>query len=596
MKKAGVGLVLCVGLVGVGASCSRNGSTANDQLLAGKVLHMAQPERIKGLDPALAEDAYSGIEVSRTYETLLEYHYLKRPFVLIPGLAESMPEISKDGKTVMFKIKKGVLFQDDPCFKATGGKGREMTAADVVYSWKRIADPKTLSVQWMFLSNLIVGLDEWRDQASRAGKASYAIEVPGLKAVDDYTLRVELKQRSGQFLYYAATPGLSVVAREAVETYGTEFIRHPVGTGPFVLKEYNPAARLVWEKNPNFRKELYPSEGAPGDRERGLLADAGKALPLVDRLVVDVMIESQPMWLTFMKGRLDFAVPPKDSYSEAITLSKELAPELKSKGIQLQKEVLSDVTHVSFNMRDPLLGKNKKLRQALSVAFDQSEFNRVFYNDRAEQAQGPIPPNISGYDPKLKNPYRVFNIARAKQLLAEAGYKDGKGLPPLDYASVASSEGRNIATFMEKSFKEIGVQLKVSSYSWPEFLKAIKDGRSQLAGHAWAADYPDGQNFLMLFYGKNMPPNGNNDAFYSNPEYDKMYEKALTLPDGKERTALYRKMVSVLVEDCPWIFEAHRHGYYLTQPWLKNFKYHPFEHSRHKYFRVDPEIKAQYSK
>lgn len=550
-------------------------------------LRLATSAKIKGIDPALADDLYSGTEVGRVYEPLLQYHYLKRPYTLIPNLAEAMPEISGDGKTLTFKIKKGVLFHDDPCFKETQGKGREMTADDVIYSFKRLADPKVESSGFWIFDGKIIGLNEWREASSKAGTTDYSKAVEGLKATDRYTVQIKLIQRSAQFLYYLAMPFSSVVAREAVDHYGKEFLNHPVGTGPFRVEEFNGQSKMVYVKNATYRKELYPSEGAPGDKEAGLLEDAGKQLPLADKIVVQVMVESQPLWLSFLADKIDLSGIPKDNFAQAIAADKELSPELKKKGIKLLKDAELDITHESFNMADPLFGKNKLLRQAISTAINQEPIIELFYNGRAIKAQGPIPPGISGYDPGFKNPYREFNLQKAKDLLAKAGFPEGKGLAPIEVNAMSDSTSRQMTEYMEKELAAIGVKLKVNTYSWPEFQAAVKNKKGQMWGFAWAADYPDAENFLQLFYGKNLSP-GPNDANYTNPEFDKLYEQALALQDTPERTALYKKMVDLVVEDCPWIFGAHRIGFQLVHPWLKNVKIHAFDHARSKYFRIDP--------
>ena len=549
-------------------------------------LHVVSSAKIKGLDPIYADDLYAGTQSSQAYESLYEYHYLKRPYVIIPSLAESLPQVSSDGLTYVIQLKKGTHFQDDPSFKATQGKGRELTADDVVYSFKRLADPQLNSSGWWILDGRVTGLNAWRDKASQAGVTDYASPVEGLKSIGPYTVQIKLVQRSSQLLYFLAMPFTAIVPREAVEQYGKEFLNHAVGTGPFRLAEYNPNSKITWVRNPTYRKDSYPSDGSVGDRESGLLDDAGKMLPLVEQVNVDILVEQQPMWLNFMAGRIDLAGIPKDNFSSAITGNKELTPELKSKGVRLTVSPGLDITHVTFNMSDPLLGKNKYLRQALSLVYDQVGFIDLFYNGRALAANGPIPPGLSGYDPNLKNPYREFNISRAKKLLEKAGYPGGKGLPPLQYATLADSTARQMTEYIQKMMSVVGVTLKVDSYAWPQFLEVVKNRRSQIWEYAWSADYPDAENFLQLFYSKNSSP-GPNDSNYSNPEFDRLYEKSLTLADGTERTHLYQKMVSLLVEDCPWIFGAHRLSYVLTQPWLRNFKVDEFDHGLYKYYRID---------
>ncbi|MGK5082631.1 ABC transporter substrate-binding protein [Bdellovibrionota bacterium FG-1] len=549
-------------------------------------LHIGSDVKIKGLDPAAASDIYSSTEISRVYEGLLQYHYLKRPFVLVPNLAESMPHASEDGTTYVIKIKKGVLFQDDPCFKDTGGKGRELTSEDFVYSWKRLADPKTISQGWWIFDGKIVGLNQWHDEAIKTGQADYAKPVEGIQALDRYTLQIKLIRRSAQFLFHLTQPFSFVVPREAIETYDKEFLFHAVGTGPFRLQEFNGASKIIWVRNPTYRKDLYPSEGNTTDPTAGLLEDAGKPLPFLDKIVVQVFEERQPMWLTFLSGKLDHAVIPKDNYAEVIGPNKELKEEYKAKKLKLVKFPEYDVTHLSFNMADPLFGKNKLLRQALSLAYDSETSIQLFLNGRGIPAQGPIPPGIPGYDENIKNPYRQTNIVKAKELLAKAGYPNGKGLPPIEYLAQADSTNRQSAEYDQKQFAAIGIRLKINSYSWPEFQTAIKNRRGQMWLYAWSADYPDAENFLQLFYSKNVSP-GSNDASYSNPEFDKLYESSLTLLDSPERTALYKKMVQIVIEDCPWIFHAHRIGSALVQPWVKNFKPRDFDVGRTKYLRID---------
>lgn len=572
------------GLILGGAACTPKKKESPN------TLHLATQSKIKGIDPAFADDLYSGREVGKVYEGLLQYHYLKRPYALIPNLAEAMPEISADGKTLTFKLKKGVLFQDDASFKATGGKGRELTADDVVYSFKRLADPKVASSGWWLFDGKIAGLNEWREASSKAGSTDYSKVIDGLKAVDRYTVQIVLTNRSAQFLYALAMPFTGIVPREAVEAYGKEFINHPVGTGPFKLEEFNGASRVIWVRNPTYRKELYPSDGDESDKARGLLADAGKQIPFVDRIELRVIEESQPLWLTFLQGKLDTAGIPKDNFSSAVTASKELSPELKAKGIELLKEPNADVTHFSFNMDDPVVGKNKLLRQAMSLAYDEAKYIETFYNGRGVPAQGPIPPDISGFDPAFKNPYRQYNIAKARELMSKAGFPGGKGLAPIVFATMSDSTSRQSADFAQQMFGQIGVQLKVDTYSWPQFQETIKNRKAQLWSFAWGADYPDGENFLQLFYSKNKSP-GPNDAGYSNPEFDKLYEQALKLQDTPERTALYRKMAQLVVEDCPWIFGTHRIQFQLLHPWLKNLKLHEFDHVMLKYLRIDTAAK-----
>ncbi len=567
-----------------------SGCSKKNELDQTNTFYTSSIAKIKGLDPAFADDLYSGIETTRIYEGLMQYEYLKRPYTLKPALAEAMPTLSKDGKTYTFKLKKGIVFQDDKAFKASNGKGRELVAEDFAYSFKRLADPKLNSPMWWLFDGKIEGLNEWRDAAQKAGKPDYSAKVSGLKVVDATTLEIKLKTRSYQFIYSLAMPATSAVAHEVVEEYGPEFLNHPVGTGAFKLAEYNPSSQIVYVRNPSFREDFYPTEGEASDTAEGLLADAGKKVPFVDKIVMTVHTESQPQWLNFMQGKLDAAPIPKDNFAQAITASKELTPELKSKGIHLVKEPSLDITHTSFNMTDPLVGKNKLLRQAISMVVNVPEEIELFYNGRAVSAQGPIPPGLAGYDESLKNPYKEFNIEKAKELLKKAGYPDGKGLPPLEYLSLADSTARQMTEYFQKSLTAIGIQLKVQTFSWPEFQQSLKNKKGQMWSFAWGADYPDAENFLQLFYSKNFSP-GPNDSNFSSPEFDKLYEKSLTLNDSAERTAIYKKMAAIVIEETPWVFGVHRVTYGLSHPWLKNYKPHEFLHGMSKYYKIDTSLR-----
>lgn len=554
-------------------------------------LNIVLRANVKGLDPIRASDMYASTVIAQLYEGLLEYNYLKRPYEVQPALADGMPTVTDNGLTVTFKIKKGVKFHDNSCFP--GGKGREVTAEDFIYSWKRLADPTQPSDGFWIFDGKIKGINAWAD-AVKAKKADYKTPIEGLSAPDKYTLVLKLTQPYYQ-LNYVLTMGYSaVVPQEAVDKYGAEFLNNPVGTGPFVLEKSSDWIRnskITLKKNPTFRQELYPSEGAPGDQERGLLADAGKPLPLADQLIISELPEDQPRWQNYMKGNFDFVEIPNDNYEAAIANDK-VKPEISTLGMGLDITPNVDLTYTAFNMKDPVLGKSKDLRHALSLAIDHKAMLEKFYNGRGITAQSPIPPASDGYDPNFKNPWVQFNVAKAKEVLAKAGYPDGKGLPEFTFETLSDSKQRQITEFVVQSWAAIGVKVKISASNWPQFQEKIKSGQAQIFGIAWGADYPDAQNFLQLFYSKNVSP-GPNDSGFTNAEFDKLYEHSLTLPPGAQRNEIYQKMRDIVVEESPWVFDLHRQGYRLTQGWLRNFKWNDIQNDYAKYLRVDPKKRAE---
>lgn len=554
-----------------------------------KVVNLVSIAEIKGMDPGQTSDLYSNREVARIYEGLLEYHYLKRPYTLVPNLAESMPTVSADGLVYTFKIRQGVLFQDDKAFP--GGKGRELVAEDFVFSLKRLADPKYNSVGWWLIDGKIKGLNEWRDANKNAQTVDYTQLVEGLKATDRYTLQVTLGRPFPQFLYALAMPYTFAVAKEVVEHYGAEFLNHPVGTGPYLLPEFTQAKKITYVRNPKFREKLYPTEGEEGDKEKGLLDDAGKRLPLNDKIVVEVITEDQPRWLNFQKGNLDLTSLPKDNMSASMTPDKKLTDEMQKKGFNLDVNPSLDVTYIAFNHEDPLF-KNVKLRRAMSLAYNETEANKLFYNDYAMVAQSVVPPGIAGHIPGFKNPYKQNNVEEAKKILAEAGYPGGKGLPELSFETTATSQSRQMGEFLVKEMAQIGIKIKISGNTWPELQNKINNKTAQMYGMAWGADYPDAENFLQLLYGPNKAP-GSNGANYNNPEFNALFKEASLMQDTPIRTAAYEKLNRMVAEDVPWIFGVHRMTFTMTQSWLKNFKNIEFDAGQEKYLRVDLDKKKE---
>lgn len=554
-------------------------------------LHLIQVEKIQGFDPIYASDRYSGNEAGKVYEGLFEFHPFRRPYELMPNLAESLPTVSADGLTYTFKIRKGVLFHDSPAFP--DNTGREMNADDVFYSLRRLADPKLNSTGWWLLDDRIAGLNEWRTKNAALDAANYDEPIDGFKKIDNYTFSITLKRPFPQFLYSLAMPFTFIVPKEAVTHFGNQFINFPVGTGPFMLEKFEQGNAIVYHKNPKFRVKTYPAEGEEGDDKLGLLADAGKRIPLVDKMTVHIQPEGQTQWLNMQKGRADL-LELKSAYERVVDENNQVKAELKSKGIRVFMTPSLDVTFFLFNTEDPVL-KNKKVRQAISLAYNRAEANRLFYNNSAIEAQGVIPPGIAGYRKEFKNPYTRHDVPAAKKLLAEAGYPEGKGMSPITLEVRSETISRQMGEHFAKNMAEIGIKIKVNQNTWPELLKKKTTKQMQMLAMAWGADYPDAENFLGLLYCPNASP-GSNGANYCNPEFDALYKTATIMQESPERAAQYERMNEMAALDVPWIFGFHRSEYFVGQAWLKNFKVHQFNHSQFQYLGVDLEVKKELSK
>lgn len=555
-----------------------------------RVLNITVENNVKGLDPINTGDTYASTEVARVYEGLLQYHYLKRPYELQPNLAAAMPTVSDDGLTYTFKLKEGVLFHDNKAFE--GGKGRELVAQDVVYSIMRLADPRNNAIGWWLLDEKIAGLNEWRDQQKTGDKSNYDVPVEGLKALDKYTVQFKLTEEFPQFLYSLPMSYTMIVPREAVEFYGKEFLNNPVGTGPFMTDTYTQSTKIIYHKNPNYRTETYPTEGDEGDKEAGLLEDAGKKLPLADKIVVYIQPESQPRWLSFEKGKTDFLSIPKDNFETVVTPDKGITDAYAKKGIVLEINPDLDITYIAFNHDDALFKDNVKLKRAMSLAYDRSKANELFYNDRGIYAQTPIPPGIQGYDKDYVNPWMSFNVEKAKKLLAEAGYPGGKGLPVIKYDTTAATVSRQMGEYFKKQMSQIGINIDVITNTWPQLTEKVHKRQTQTYGMAWLGDYPDAENFLQLLYGPNSSP-GPNGSNYNNPGFNKLFEKATKMQPSEERTKLYKKLAQTYSEEVPWILGVHRTSFVVKHGWLENYKFSTFNYGNSKYWDVDLKEKTK---
>ncbi len=372
----------------------------------------------------------------------------------------------------------------------------------------------------------------------------------------------------------------SIVPREGVDHYGAKFGRHPLGTGPFVMKEedWRSGQSMTFYKNPNYREELFPTEHMPEDKKWGFDKAAGARLPMVDKVEMPFYVQDQPMWLQFMAGNLDYTQVPAENWPKAFfKRSQRLRREFKSKGITAQAIPLLDFIFYGFNMSDPLVGgtsdKNKYLRQAINLGIDWEERNDAFYNGLNIIYDGMVPPGLDGYpkDGKATVNYRGPNLEKARALLAKAGYPGGKGLPRIDYYTSTGRNNQEQTEMFVQHMAKIGIDINPHLVDFSTLIEYVTNRKAPIFAFAWGSDYPDAENNLALFYSPNQSP-GSNHFNYVNSDYDTMYEKMTTMSPSPERTALIEKMRDRVVEDSPYIGSMARSRYYLIHPWLKNFK------------------------
>ncbi len=567
-----------------------------------KVIREVFPAAESGFDPAAVHDLYSGTLVQGIFETLYTYDYLARPSKLVPLTADAMPEVTDEGRTWTIRLKKGIRFADDPVF---GGKPRELVAEDYVYSLKRLIDPKIRS-PWAFLvEGKIVGLDEIAAKAKASGRFDYDAKVPGLEAVDRYTIRIRLEATDYNLPYILAHEPSAAVAREVIAKYAEVDGRaqaNPVGTGPYRLVRWVRSSKIVLEANPHYRGFTWNFTSTDPADAQLIREMKGKSMPAVGRVEVSIIEEDQARLLAFQNGEVDL-MNMEGPLAPKVLDGATLRPEMKAKGVKLSRLIDPEISYTYWNMQDPVVGGLSKekvaLRRAMAMSYDVAEEIKVIRNGQAIEAKYPIPPGVVGHESAWK-PGIVHDPAGANALLDRFGYKrgadgwrtlpDGKPLT-VRLSSRPDTLGRQQDEIWKKSLDAIGVRMDVHKDKFPELLKAEKQCKLQMRVAAWIADYPDGDNFMQLLYGPNTFQS--NNACAKMPEFDRLYEKSVKLPPGPERDALYRDMTKVMEAYAPWRLTVSRYRNMLAQPWVLGYRRHPILHAHWKFVDVDAAAKGK---
>jgi oligopeptide transport system substrate-binding protein len=551
----------------------------------GKVLRYILPAAETSFDPAVSRDIYTGHITKAIFDTLFTYDYLARPVKLAPGAAAALPDVSADGKTYTIRLKKGQLFTPDPAFK---GQPRELTMADYVYSWKRLFDPQLASPHAWLFEGKIVGLDALAAEAKASGKFDYAKPVAGLELLDPYTLRIHLTHTDfnlGMILAYEPTAAL---AREVVQAYGDskgEVAAHPVGTGFYKLGQWVRGSRIVLEENTGHLPETWNFQpGSDPDDQRIVRQMQGKKIPQIGRIEISVLLEDQSRWLSFESGGTDLFWLDGPLAPKALDSGK-LKPELAGRGVQLSRQIDPELTYYYWNMRDPVLGGFGKekvaLRRAIAMAHNVEEEIRIVWNGQAERLQYPVPPGVVGYDPAYRSLLQ-YDPVLANKLLDRFGYRKGadgwRTLPdgkPLTIRHTSRNEANGVlqAEVWRKTYNALGIRMENDRMIFTDILKAEVLCKLQTRGYQWIADYPDGDNFMQLFYGPNIGQN--NNGCFQDGQYDAWYAASKKLADGLARDALYRRMARRLEVTGGSMMGYARYRNMLAQRTVLGYKKHP---------------------
>ncbi|QPF73266.1 ABC transporter substrate-binding protein [Roseateles sp. DAIF2] len=689
----GIGLALAAAAATLALTACNNSPYELGAAKSNTIYNSFDERSPRYLDPTASYSNPESVYTYQIYEPLYAYHYLKRPYQLVPKVAERVVHpyyLDKDGKRLPddapadqiaqsvydIPIKKGIKFQPHPAL-AKDDKGnylyhhltreqlgakrspwdfpvqgtRELVAEDYVYAIKRHATPRIEAPIFAIFSEYVLGLKDYaklvREENAKLLKGlpettrdkpfldfrQWPLE--GAQAVDSHTLRVRIKGKYPQWQYWMAMTFVSPLPWEADAFYAQPGMAEnsmslnqwPLGTGPYMMTEYVQDRRHVMKRNPNYRGEPYPCEGSEADRKAGLLDDCGKTMPFADTIVSTIVKEKVPRKELFKQGYLDVPEIERPEWGVDFQVDMDDSDEVKAayqaKGFKFPLVTDINSWYLGFNWMDPVVGKgdtpeqqlkNRKLRQALSIAIDWEEgYGRIFRAKGGVAAHGPVPPGVFGSreeEPGYFNPvtHRLVNgevqrrpIEDALKLLAEAGYPDGRdaktGKPLVlsyDYQRTTTPEIKAELDWMVKQFAKLGVQLEIRATDYNQFQDKVLKGKHQIFWWGWLADYPDAENFLFLLYGPNSKSKheGENTANYENPEYDRLYRRMQTLDDGPEKQKVIDQMVQIAREDSPWAWGYWPYVGLAFQPWVYNGKPGIMIRDMARYYRVDPQQRA----
>ena len=651
----------------IGCSDNPLNSPYSENTTGENILYSSFQERPKHLDPVRSYSSNEYAFLAQIYEPLFQYHYLKKPYELIPLTASKLPDIkylnnelkiTKNYNEVQYtkyilNIKKGILYQNHPAFYKENGNysyhtlsnkdlanintlkdfkkesTRELIADDYIYQIKRLADNSNHSPIAGVMQEYILGFNEYKEKLSNLENQNSkdkidfmkVNQISGIKKIDNYTFSIILKKQYPQFVYWLAMPFFSPMPWEADLFYNQKILKnknitlnwYPIGTGPFKLTENNPNLRMVLKKNENFRGEVYPSLKDKIENKKLISINKEKVIPFIDKAIFSLEKEQIPRWNKFLQGYYDNSGIASDNYDQAVSLDSSgdisLTEELESKGIHLSMATAASTYYIGFNMLDNTVGGNsvrsKYLRQAISLAIDYEEYISIFTNGRGIVAQSPIPPGIFGYQDGIKKYNQtLFNmnnqrlvkktIRDAKLLMKKAGYENGidinTGKPLVLYfeATGAGADTYSFLNWLRKQFKKIDIQLVTRVTDYNRFQEKMINGTGQIFQWGWNADYPDPENFLFLLYSKNGKVNysGENAANYNSEAFDELFIKMKNMKNSPTREKIIDKMLSIIQEDCPWIWGFHPKSFSLSHGWVQNVESNLMANNTLKYKKI----------
>lgn len=547
-------------------SCGGNSSKSQEQkegkggIKYGGVFRYNETEFFKSLYPLSVTEVVGHRIITQIYEGMVRFN--PKDLTVEPMLAKSW-EVDSTATVYTFHLRKGVYFHDDPCFP--NGKGREVTAQDFEYCLTLLCTPDSKNNGFSFFRDIVKGASPYYEALQNKQKPESA--VAGIQVPNDSTLQITLQQPTADFLERMALPFTAVFPKEAVDYYKNDILRHTVGTGPFYLKAMKDNETVILARN-----EKYWGKD-----------EFGNQLPYLDGVKVSFIKEDKTDMLEFLKGNFDLKYRlPFDMIDDILDENNQPKGEYK-KYIFQNKPELSNQFY-GFLIPDKIFG-NKDVRLAFNYAIDRTKI--VDYSAKGEgipAMYGFVPMGMPGYDNTLVKGY-TFDLKKAKEYMAKAGYPNGKGFPKVTL-EINSGGGRNekIAEAVQKMLMDnLNIQVDISQVVWAQHTNNVETGKTNFWRFGWVADYPDPDNFLNLFYGKNVPKtfaeaSYMNPTRYSNPQFDKLFEKAIATTNAAERNQLYVKLDQMIIDDAPVLLIYFSVNRRLLQPYVRNFENNPMEY------------------
>ena len=527
----------------------------------GGVFKLNEVEDFRNLYPLNVTEVTSFRITNQIYEGLVKFN--SKDLTIVPSVAERWEE-NEDATKFTFFIRKGVLFHDDPCFPE--GKGREVTAADFLYSFTKLCTAAAENQMFWLFDKKVKGARDYY-QSTIDGEP-LVDGVSGIKVIDKYTLQIELEKPFAGFLNIIGHSGCWVVPEEAIEAYGNDMRIKCVGTGPFKIKTVKEGEAVILAKNENYWK----------------FDEFGNQLPYLDAIKFSFLKEKKAELLEFRKGNLDMIFQLPLEMIDEVVGELEDAKQGGNKPFQMQVNSAFSVQYYGFQNKSALFS-NIDVRKAFNYAIDREKLvTYTLQGDGTPALYGIVPPGLKGYEYDSLKGYS-YNLGMAKEYLAKAGYPDGKGFPEITL-QLNSGGSRNIqvAEAVQSMLMEsLNISIKMEVMPFAQHLEAVETGKTMFWRSAWLADYPDPENFLNLLYGPNVPENINEKSYinsgrYQNNEYDAMFEKALSTVDKMERYTYYRMADQIALNDAPYMPICYDEFTRLLQREVRNFPANAMEY------------------